>query len=95
MAHMPYYELAKRVQGAEVKIKPGSRWHHWRNPDQHYRIVRVGVDEATEQLVVVYEMLVEPKPVVWVRPLRGKDGWLTPVEQGGTEIARFQRVKEA
>jgi hypothetical protein len=92
MAHIPYQELAKRVQGAEVKVKPGSLWHHWRDPEQRYRVIRVGLDEATETLVVVYEMLVEPQPVVWVRPLRGPTGWLTPVSHKGAEVARFQPV---
>ena len=93
MGHTPYQELARRVQGAEAKVKPGSLWYHWRNPDQQYRVIRVGVDESTEELVVVYEQLVEPKPVVWVRRLRGKDGWLTPVLNDGAEVPRFQRTK--
>ena len=89
---MPYAELAKRVQGAEVKLQPGSLWYHWRDPDQHYQVVRVGIDEATEQLVVVYEMLFESKTIVWIRPLRGPEGWLTPIKHDGVEIPRFQRV---
>ena len=92
MAHTSYRELAQRVKGAEMKVRPGSVWHHWRDPQQHYRVIRVGIDEATEDLVVVYEMLVETKPVVWVRRLRGPDGWLTPVTNKGTEVPRFQRV---
>ncbi len=95
MAHTPYPELANRIQGAEMKVVPGSLYYHWRNPDQHYRVVRVGIDEATEELVVVYELLVKPKPVVWVRPLRGKDGWLTPVMNNGLESPRFQPVKNS
>ena len=92
MGHTPWQELANRIRGAEVKVKPGSLWHHWRDPDQLYRVVRVGIDEASEDLIVVYEMLVEPKPVVWARSLRGADGWLTPVQHNGAEIPRFERV---
>jgi hypothetical protein len=92
MGHASVKELAVRISGAEFKIKPGSLWYHWKNPEQHYRVIRVGIDEATEELIVVYEMLVEPKPVVWVRPLRGKDGWLTPVKHNGAEISRFQKI---
>ena len=93
MAHISYQELARRVKSAEMKVKPGAIYCHWKHPEQHYRVIRVGIDEATEELVVVYEMLVEPKPVVWVRRLRGKDGWLTPVEHDGREIPRFQPVE--
>ena len=95
MAHTPHQELANRIQGAEMKVVPGSLYYHWHNPDQHYRVIRVGIDEATEELVVVYELLVKPKPVVWVRRLRGEDGWLTPVMQDGIEIPRFQAIKDA
>lgn len=95
MAHTPYRELAQRVKGAEMKVKPGDLYTHWRDPSQHYRVIRVGINEASEELVVVYEQLVEPKPVVWVRSLRGPDGWLTPVIHKGAEIPRFQRVTEA
>jgi len=91
MAHTSHIELAKRVAGARMKVKVGELYYHWRNPAKHYRVINVGINEADEQIVVVYELLIDPV-TVWVRPLRGTDGWLTPVEQDGREIPRFSRV---
>lgn len=92
MAHLSHIELASRVAAARTKVKVGELYYHWRNPDQHYRVLNVGINEADEQIVVIYELQTD-QPVVWVRPLRGKDGWLTPVMQNSREIPRFSRVK--
>ncbi len=92
MTHTSYADLATRVKGAEVKVKVGSIYSHWRNPQQHYRVLAVGYTEWDENMVVVYQQIDHPQPLVWIRPLRGKDGWLTPVAHEGTEIPRFQLV---
>jgi hypothetical protein len=93
MAHTPHVDLAKRVQGAQVKVKVGSIYYHWRNPGQHYEVLAVGYTEWDENMVVVYKQINHPQPLVWVRRLRGEDGWLTPVEHNGIETPRFQAVK--
>lgn len=93
MAHTSYLELAGRVKAARMKVKVGGLYHHWRNPDVSYRVLAVGVNEADEQIVVVYELQAD-QPVAWVRPLRGPGGWLEPVEHEGRTIPRFQLVKD-
>jgi hypothetical protein len=91
MAHTSHIELAGRTAAAQTEVKVGELYYHWRNPGQHYSVLNVGVNEADEQIVVVYELQAD-KPIVWVRPLRGEDGWLTPVMQDDQEIPRFNRV---
>jgi hypothetical protein len=91
MAHTSYRELAGRAAAARVKVKVGQLYHHWRDPDTHYKVLAVAFSEADEQLVVVYE-LQSDAPVIWVRPLRGPDGWLTPAEHQGREVPRFVKV---
>ncbi|MDF2460882.1 MAG: hypothetical protein K0S68_285 [Candidatus Saccharibacteria bacterium] len=91
MAHTSYRELAGRAAAASVKVKVGQLYHHWRDPETRYKVLNIAINEADEQILVVYELQAD-KPVVWVRPLRGPDGWLTPVEHQGREIPRFVKV---
>jgi hypothetical protein len=93
MTRTSHQELANRVQGAEVKVVPGAVYYHWRNPQQHYRVLSIGYTEWDETMVVIYQQINHPQALVWVRRLRGEDGWLTPVLQNGIDIPRFQAVK--
>lgn len=86
-------ELNMRLEAARQKVRVGDVYYHFKNPQQHYRVVALGFCEWDESVVVIYEQIGVEKPLTWVRRLEGEGGWLTPVtKEDGTSISRFIRV---
>lgn len=92
MGHTPLHKLTPIIVQAQQEVRIGAFYHHWRTPDQQYKVLDIALLEANEQPAVVYQSLNDENPVTWIRPLHGIDGWLTPVMHNGIETARFQLV---
>lgn len=89
MGHLSPQTLEERLSAARQLIPPGSRWTHYKKPDDvPYEVVELGLLEGTEETVVMYR-----KPgnaVAWVRPAAQ---FLAEVRQGvDAPIPRFKRV---
>lgn len=94
MSHTtPFGELSDRINDAKHKITVGGTYYHWRIPTQHYQVLDIGLLESNEQVAVIYQRIDPENPIIWVRPVHGEDGWLTPVQHEGAEIARFHLVE--
>ncbi len=85
--HTPYSELQARVRDAEKKVVVGAKYYHYKNPQELYDLVGVGLLEATEQPCVMYRN--EEKGVTWVRTL---ENFLEDVEVDGKKAPRFTKA---
>lgn len=71
----------------------GEIWIHFRGG--RYRIVCLAQLESSLKQCVVYVDLDDPERI-WVRPLRGEKGWMTPARIDHTEVvARFKLEKKS
>jgi len=74
MAHIPESELFKKLNDAKKLVKIGSKYFHYKNPDQFYIVLNLAIDENTESVSVVYQALYGKK-IIFTRPI---SNWLTP-----------------
>ena len=71
-----------------IPIKPDEIYYHYRNPNQHYKIITVALDEATEEPSIVYKALYDDE-LVWVRSY---SVWSELVDHNGQNVKRFEKV---
>ena len=88
--HTSEQELKRRLGDAKSKIETGAKYCHYKNPDQYYHIVAVGMIEETETPAVIYRAEYGDN-IVWVRPV---ENFLSKVKHNGKIVDRFQHVKE-
>lgn len=93
MSHKePLNKLTESIEAAKQLVPIGGLYYHWRTPSQHYKVLDIGLCEWDNTVVVIYQRLDSQYPTIWIRRLRGEDGWLTRVIDKGKEIARFHPV---
>lgn len=78
--------LAERLAQAKQQVQVGGRYQHYRGGT--YRVLELGFDEATEELVVVYAMEYGPGLVA----VRRLESWLETVKINGRAAPRFNRI---
>jgi hypothetical protein len=86
--HMLSQPLITKIQHSAANIEVGGIYHHYRNPNQLYRVIAIGLQEANEESCVVYESLYGDH-IVWVRNV---SVWLDTVEHQGQSVPRFQKA---
>lgn len=80
--------LKDRLAKARELVPPGSRWAHFKKPNEPYEIVDIGFIEATEEATVIYKT--PDHSLVWIRPLAV---FLSSARRDdGTEGPRFIRL---
>lgn len=90
MIHTEQGGLVAEIKEAEQKVKIGGSYIHYKNPDQFYTVLRVGFNEETEKVCVIYEAHYGEK-LVWIRPL---EDFLAKVSlEDGSEVDRFTKVE--
>jgi hypothetical protein len=87
MAHIPQAELAQMISEATKKVKTGELYAHYKNADNHYKVLGFVIIEATDEVGVMYQAQFGEK-VTFVRPL---SSWLDKVEVNGQFVPRFSR----
>ena len=82
--------LRQLIAVAEQKVPPGSIWEHYKTPGSQYRVLCIGLIEASEEASVVYS---EGEGLNWVRPLTV---FLEVVrrESGKPPLHRFSRIDQ-
>ncbi|XWV25629.1 TonB box-like protein [Tupanvirus deep ocean] len=86
MSHTSEEILSKNI--GSINIKPGDIYYHYRSPHDHYKVITIALDEATEKPVVVYQALYGKK-LIWVRHY---DVWCQNVEHNGEILKRFTKI---
>jgi hypothetical protein len=85
--HTPDAELVAKVEAAKQQVEVGAVYRHSKT-GLIVKVVAVGLNEADEQPVVVYEHQGDPN-LTWVRFL---DVFVEPVEVDGQTVPRFVGV---
>lgn len=91
MGHAAQEELLAKVTEAKKQVEEEALYFHYRNPSQHYKVLYVGLLEATEEPCVVYRALYGDQ-LVWARAL---SVWLDLVDTPQGKVPRFQKVKNS
>lgn len=72
MKKKSYHALQEEIIEAKEKIVIGAIYCHYKDPNNHYKILGVGIQEATNKICVFYEPLYM-RGITFVRDL---DNWL-------------------
>ena len=86
MPHLSYDELNQRLQQAKQDVIVGATYRHYKYPDRTYKVLLLGIQEATERVCVVYQDTAHPEAPAFVRDL---DSWLEVVSWHGELVPRF------
>ena len=92
MAHTERVVLEKKLAEALKVVSTGQRWRHTKSGGE-YTIVSAGINEATEEIVVVYRELNHEPSITWIRTFDTGDGWVVPTEIDGKPAARFMKIE--
>lgn len=90
MSHTSYNKLQEKIKEASKKVKVGGMYHHWKDPNTHYKVIEIGFTEWDENIVVIYQDV--NSNITWIRRLKGEDGWLEPVNTESSDKRRFVEV---
>lgn len=85
--HLSLEHLAKNIEIVEKHIPIGSSWVHYKNPDKHYHIMDLVIDEASDEVTVLYQE-------AWnnIKFVRLARTFLEKIDKDGVEVERFRRV---
>lgn len=95
MSHKTEEEINQLLEDARNNVSVGAKYYHYKNPNNHYVLVDLAINESDENIYVVYRPLYMVGNILWIRKLEGEGGWLTPaILENGEQIARFTKVEE-
>ena len=93
MAHTDSKDLQTKLTLTQSNIEVGGHYHHYKNPQTHYKVINLALSEWDEEPVVVYQSMTDN--LIWVRRINGENGWNTPVTlDNGQVVNRFEKVKK-
>ena len=93
MAHTDSKDLQTKLTLTQYNIEVGGHYHHYKNPQTHYKVINLALSEWDEEPVVVYQSMTDN--LIWVRRINGENGWNTPVTlDNGHVVNRFEKVKK-
>ncbi len=85
VAHTSEQVLIDKCIRSSADIEVGAVYYHYRNPQVLYKILYIGLLEATEEPCVIYQNMDNLK-LIWVRAI---SSWQEPVMIDGRLNARF------
>lgn len=92
MAHTDSKDLQNKLKPTQYNIEVGAYYHHYKNPQTHYKVLNLALSEWDEEPVVVYQSMTDN--LIWVRRINGENGWNTPVTlDDGQVVNRFEKVE--
>lgn len=72
--------LQNILKKAYTKVRVGGLYYHYKDPQIIYRLDKLGLDETTHQVMVVYTSFMNGDgEITWIRPL---NSWLELVDGG-------------
>lgn len=90
MAHKNSDVIVEKVNAAKEQIQVGDLYYHYKNPQDFYIIIGIGLIEATETPCVIYHQEYAPY-LTWVRPVTEFLEFVE-IEGTGEKVARFTKV---
>jgi hypothetical protein len=83
--HPSQTQLAAKLEEAARSITVDGRYVHYKNAEQSYVVRQLGIDEATDEVVVVYQAQYGAQ-ITYTRPAAD---WFTPIVVEGRTLTRF------
>ena len=80
--------ISAKVQKAKQLVHVGSKYRHYKSIGM-YEVISIGIIEATEEPVVIYQALYGDK-LTWIRPI---PDFLATVEKDGKPCPRFEEIR--
>ncbi len=80
--------LSQKITDILKQVHIGERWVHYKNPNNTYIILEVGIIEKTEEVSIIYKSEYGDR-LIWIRPYQE---FLGKVKVNGNLINRFTRV---
>ncbi|NCS32085.1 DUF1653 domain-containing protein [bacterium] len=89
MSHTSQEELQSRIHDACQRVDVSATYFHYKDIDRlkPYKIVSIALDEATEEVCVVYQAQYGER-LTWIRTVQD---FCSNVEVENVELARFSR----
>lgn len=85
--HSSYESLEAKLADASMRVEVGAKYLHYKHPGDPYKVINLGLLEATEEVCVIYQNL--ENNVIWVRTI---DKFLDTVEWNGQMVPRFAKL---
>jgi hypothetical protein len=92
MPHVSLQELRQRLAQARAAVKVGGVYAHYKHPDRPYKVVGIGVQEATDLPCVLYQLVGGGEPVVFVRDVADFLAMVPSLASPEELVPRFQLV---
>jgi hypothetical protein len=94
MSHASFEILHQKILDVEKEIPTGSKWVHFKDQkaEHPYLVLKLALDEESEEVVVIYRREDRPENFCWSRPVSGEKGWLSTVEVDGKHVKRFKKI---
>jgi hypothetical protein len=86
--HKSSDELKRELAAARQQVKVGGIYAHYKQPANTYKVLDVAVEEATDEVCVIYQAQYGDK-LVFTRPLKS---WLESVDKDGARVERFSQI---
>lgn len=86
MPHISHEELNRKLSDASKVVKVGAIYQHYKFPNRNYKVTNIAIQEASEQVCIVYHDVSVVDAPSFVRDLTS---WLSTVEWEGKSIPRF------
>lgn len=90
MPHLSQEELSESLSTAQDMVTIGSKYYHYKKPDQLYIVIAIGVQEETEEVCVVYQSEYG-NGITWVRDY---SDWNKQLMHNGKLVSKFNLVHE-
>lgn len=84
--HSSQEDLRKKLDTAAALVVVGATYRHYKG--SMYIVSKLGIDEATESISVVYQALYDEQ-LTFIRPV---SSWIEMVEIDGKQVPRFEEA---
>lgn len=87
MTEVPSPTLAELVKQAQTQVEVNGTYTHYKNAAHTYKVIAIAIQEADENICVVYQAEYGDK-LIFTRPLTS---WLDVLNVDGKPVARFSK----
>ncbi len=88
--HTLEISLEAKLTQAQQLVKIREHYVHYKNPNNKYVVLTIGLDEQSEEVSIIYQAEYG-KELIWIRPLADFLG--TVKDQVGKDVPRFSLVE--
>lgn len=87
MSQSTNINLTTIIENAATKVKIGSTYYHYKNPNLHYKVLHIGL-KSTEQPCVIYQSQTNPE-LIWIKSCKK---WCDQIIYENKIVPRFTLV---